>query len=635
MTKFLKYQHNLAPRSVIGITPCSPASSAVAYLNTFSSHRQLDHLPMINNALRAIIQSVSDEGLEEIYQPQDQLNTMSSQQIPLHDPYEWQQSERGVWKRQCIGHEASATFNENIAYGHTELSMTVSFKMHHPASSRIAGTELELDELVARVRDAWIRTRYLRPELAVEMDRHTDPSVPQTFTYRVLRDEASIRAWVEQTFVVTRLGEPGASSFEEVCAHTYNRPLATQGKQSMLYLVLPRLGDNTDRTAHLIWNVSHAVTDGGSIVEFFNVLLQCAIDATPAAPYNSIYTPTAYELDVYPRLPHSVVTAYRKQFHPQPSDIEQAHAAAQSNMRLISDKISQSLALTPAASWTERKHSTICLVKTMEAAEAKELFRFAKQVKSGVTYLASAATIMATAETFPERKATSSGALMGMVRNARRWLSRTPTEGAPEGQLTPLGSDAVFLWIPVNTKSSLEPSLAGLSHLVPVAQQIKAELEQHLTTPHCISSYPSVADGAISGLRQQWNQIETANSSILRPSEQQLQETIGPQAPGFSSVGVFKIQPRFEPCSPEAKASGIWMERTDAGHLGRQVNASPWISMLTVDGRIKLQLGFDTKFHEERKMRQLMERTFGWLRVCAASSNALTADVGAPISARL
>ncbi|KAJ1026987.1 hypothetical protein NDA16_002280 [Ustilago loliicola] len=595
---------------------------------------------MINNALRAIVQSVSDDGLQDIYHHQEALTNMSTQQIQQIDPYEWQQTERGVWKRQCIGHEASATFNENIAYGHTELSMTASFKIHHPTSSRIAGSELELDDLVARVRDAWIRTRYLRPELAVEMDRHADPTIPQTFSYRVLRDEASIRAWVEQTFVVTRLGEPGASSFEEVCAHTYNRPLATQGKQSMLYLVLPRLGDETDRTAHLIWNVSHAVTDGGSIVEFFNVLLQCAIDATPSAPYNSIYTPTSYDLDVYPRLPRSVVTAYRKQFQPKPTDVEQAHLAAQSNMRLISDKISQSLALTPSASWTERNHSTICLVKTMEAAEAKELFRFAKQVKSGITYLASAATIMATAETFPERKATSSGALMGMVRNARRWLSRTPTEGAPEGQLTPLGSDAVFLWIPVNTQTSLEPSLAGLQDLISVAHQIKVELEQHLTTPHCISSYSAVADGAIAGLTQQWKQIEAANSSVPRPSEEQLQEIIGPQAPGFSSVGVFKIHPRFEPSSPESKASGLWMERTDGGHLGRQVNASPWMSMLSIDGRIKLQLGFDTKFHDEAKMRQLMERTFGWLRVCAAASassisNASTADVSAPVSARL
>lgn len=81
---------------------------------------------------------------------------------------------------------------------------------------------------------------------------------------------------------------------------------------------------------------------------------------------------------------------------------------------------------------------TICLAKTMEAAaEAKELSSFAKQVKSGITYLAPTATVIATAETIAEHKATGSSAPMGMIHNARWWLSCTPMEGVPEGQLTP------------------------------------------------------------------------------------------------------------------------------------------------------------------------------------------------------
>ncbi|SPC64873.1 uncharacterized protein UHOD_12292 [Ustilago sp. UG-2017b] len=81
--------------------------------------------------------------------------------------------------------------------------------------------------------------------------------------------------------------------------------------------------------------------------------------------------------------------------------------------------------------------ATICLVKTMEAAEAKETSNFTKQVKPGITYLAPAATNMATAETIAERKATSNSALMGTIHNARRWLLHTPMEGVPEDQLTP------------------------------------------------------------------------------------------------------------------------------------------------------------------------------------------------------
>ncbi|SPO29779.1 probable Acyltransferase invovled in MEL production [Ustilago trichophora] len=557
-----------------------------------------------------------------------------STQAPQTDIYEWHLSEPDVWKRTCLGFEASASFNENIADGHTELSVVTSFRMHQPRSSRIAGSELELDQLVQRARQAWIQMRYLRPEVAVQMDTHIDPTVPQTFKYQVLRDEQSLRRWVNETFVVVRLGEPGVKSVDEICAYTYNRPLPTKGKQSMLYLVQPRLGDVTDQSAHIIWNVSHAVTDGSSIVDFFNILLQCMVDAVPSAPYDSIYIPTPFELNVLPRLPRSVVSAYRQQFKPKPEETKKAHEAAQANMRLISDKMDQSLALQPAASWPSRKHETICLLKTMEATEAKDLFKFAKQRGSGITYLASAATIMATAETYPERKALSKGALLGMVRNSRRWLSTTSLDGVT-GTSTPLGSDAVFLWIPVDANGSLEPSLERLDDLVSIAGKIRYELGQHLTTPHCISAFPTVANGQISALTEQWSQIESANAASPPRRRSQLDNIIGAQAPGFSSVGEFKIKPRFLPASASARASGAWLEFLDITHRGRQVNASPWMSMATLDGRIKFQLGFDTKFHDVDKMTQLMELTFDWMRRCAAAGAANNSSDLTSIVARL
>lgn len=593
---------------------------------------------MINNALRTLIYSASEQSLDDDVYEHDFKMATQPQQI---DPFEWHQVQADVWKRTCIGHEASASFNENIAHGHTELSLLTSFRVHQPSSSAIKGSEVELDELVARARQAWIQARYLRPEAAVEMDRHTDPTVPQTMTYRVLRDEKSIQQWVDETFVVKRLGEAGVETAAELCAYTYNRPLATKGKQSMLYLVLPRVGDQ-DRKAHAIWNVSHAVTDGGSVVDFFNVLLQCMIDATPSAPYDAIYTPSTFEINVLPRLPRSVVTAYRQQYKPKPEDVAKASQASEANMRLISDKMDESLGLIPASGWTGRKHETVCLAKVIEADEVRELLKFAKQVHSGITYLASAATILAAAETFPERKSTSKGALMGMVRNARRWLSTTPVDGVSSTS-TPLGSDAVFLWIPVNTHASLEPSFHRLQDLVSTARHVGNELDQHLTTAHCISSYPSVADSAIAGLDQQWSQINAVQTAAAPPSQKELDSIIGAQAPGFSSVGIFKLHPRFQPISASARASGLWLERTDFTHTGRQVNASPWISMLTIDGRIKLQLGFDTKFHEVEKMNQWLERTFNWLQLCAAAaattstsiSSSNKAELHDPVAARL
>ncbi|TKY88461.1 hypothetical protein EX895_002449 [Sporisorium graminicola] len=585
---------------------------------------------MINNALRSLVYSVTEEALDDVHEHNFAMATQA-QQI---DPYEWHYTGKDVWKRTCLGHEAAASFNQNIAHGHTELSPYASLRIHHPSSSHIAGTELELDELVARTRQAWIQTRYLRPEVAVELDRHTDATQPQTMSYTVLRDEESLQQWLDETLVVKRLGYPEVETMEELASYTYNRPLPTKGKKAMLYLALPKLGD-TDRSAHLIMNISHAVTDGGSIFDCFNVLLQCMIDATPSAPYDATYTPSTFELNVLPRLPRSIVSAYRQQHKPKTEDVAAATKACTDNMRLISDKMNQSLALLPASKWTERKHETVCLTKVLEPEQTRDLFKFAKLQHTGITYLASAATILATAETYPERKASSQGALMGMVRNGRRWVSSASI---------PLGSDAVFLWIPVNTHVSLEPSYNRLTDLVSTARQIRSELDKHLTTAHCISSFPTVADASIGGLQQQWSEIHSAHARSSS-SQKKLDSIIGAQAPGFSSVGVSSVAARFQPISASARASGLWLERWDFGHTGRQVNASPWISMLSTDGKIKLQLGFDAKFHEVEKMHEWLDRTFAWMQICAAAASltattvppspATSASLNAPVAARL
>ncbi|KAJ1018737.1 hypothetical protein NDA13_006424 [Ustilago tritici] len=100
---------------------------------------------------------------------------------------------------------------------------------------------------------------------------------------------------------------------------------------------------------------------------------------------------------------------------------------------LILDKVIRSNLIVFLTHFTNVTTITICLVKTMEAAKAKETSNFAKRAKSGITHLAPAAIIMATAETIAERKATSNSALLGTIHNARWWLSHTPTKGVLEG----------------------------------------------------------------------------------------------------------------------------------------------------------------------------------------------------------
>ncbi len=124
---------------------------------------------------------------------------------------------------------------------------------------------------------------------------------------------------------------------------------------------------------------------------------------------------------------------------------------------------------------------------------------------------------------------------------------------------------------------------------------------------------------------QQWSQIEAANKAT--PGQAKLSSVRS----SCSSPWLFiyrrlpvpsALRAPFTAARSRACGSSVLMSTT----TGRQVNASPWISMLTIDGRIKFQLGFDTKFHDTDKMQQFMDGTFSWLQLCAASALPLPAS---------
>ncbi|SAM85923.1 uncharacterized protein UBRO_20939 [Ustilago bromivora] len=117
----------------------------------------------------------------------------------------------------------------------------------------------------------------------------------------------------------------------------------------------------------------------------------------------------------------------------------------------------------------------------MEAAEAKETFNFTKQVKPGITYLAPAATIMATAETIAERKATSNSALMGMICNARRQLLHTPMEAAP--------SDPIDLLLDPGSTTSMLP-ISRMEAIMTRPGCVRPTFDFSLTTGACIANLP-------------------------------------------------------------------------------------------------------------------------------------------------
>lgn len=311
--------------------------------------------------------------------------------------------------------------------------------------------------------------------------------------------------------------------------------------------------------------------------------------------------------------------------------------------------MAESHALQPHPEWPTRKHETVCLLRELDQREALRLIAFAGRAGSGVTYLASAATLLATMDTYPTSisEAEKKGTLLGMVRNARRWINtewQESADGQPNSTMSiPLASDVVFLWIP-SAPSGTTVAAGGdgrqknAQTLVKVAQRIKADLQPHLGSPHYISAFPHLCEAGVLGLKQQWDQIRQTQQKYVSKDPKfhqdvlertELGKVIGPQAPGFSSIGVFKVPPKFIPTTRKDGKDALWLERIDITHYGRQVNASPWISMLALDGRLKFSLGFDACFHCPEKMAMLLDSTIAWLRACLAEpTNVKEAEIG-------
>lgn len=232
---------------------------------------------------------------------------------------EWHQIEEGIYQRPCVGQEHSASFNQNVADGHTELSLAITFD-----------TNIEESKIVERARNAWIASRFLHPEIATELS--VDDSMPQLMTYRLMTSQDDINEWLQSTFVAVIPG----SDWNEVIAMTYNRRLTTKGKQSMMYVVLsPAPG-----VPHcFIWNVSHAITDAYSIVSFLNDYMMEVLLApdNSRAPARYLDTPQVS----LQRLPASVIHQYNQQFQSSEAEKSQSIANARAQVSLYTEKVRQ------------------------------------------------------------------------------------------------------------------------------------------------------------------------------------------------------------------------------------------------------------------------------------------------------
>lgn len=247
------------------------------------------------------------------------MTTVFEQRVGVtHDGMRWSEVEKDVYERPCTGQEHSASFNQNVADGHTELSLLTCFSTSIPA-----------DQLAECFRLAWIASRINHPEIAIELS--TDRRTPQMMTYRILRSDDELERWLASTLVIC---SPTADR-ENILSMTYDRRLPTRGKQSMMYFV-PSARDTPNDPHCFIWNVSHAICDAFSIVSFINSFMHELVLAVPGKPARLSDQPE-FALQ---RLPASLVHTYLEKFRPSIEDTEESIAIAREQAKLYSQKVS-------------------------------------------------------------------------------------------------------------------------------------------------------------------------------------------------------------------------------------------------------------------------------------------------------
>jgi len=231
----------------------------------------------------------------------------------------WLEIGNGVWSRDCIGEEQTASYCQNIRDGHTELTIEVPF------SSNIGSR----DELIQRVQNAWIVCHSRLPECATEISTGTE--LPQSLKYATLKSDLDCADWLRETFRVV-----AGQSVEDVARLTYSRRLPTKGKRSMLYLVIDPTAPTARRHA-LIYNVSHVVSDAFSIPAFFNIMFRhmTQVPGDSQLPVSSIdYNGVVERLPIHPS------HLYDAKFKPTLQEKEQAISAVLSQEALHADYVS-------------------------------------------------------------------------------------------------------------------------------------------------------------------------------------------------------------------------------------------------------------------------------------------------------
>ncbi|OQD75535.1 hypothetical protein PENDEC_c007G02346 [Penicillium decumbens] len=466
----------------------------------------------------------------------------------------WQRVGDGHWMRECAGGEQAISYNQNVRDGHTELTIEVPFT-----------TSLSTPELIQRVRNTWLVSHSMHPEIAIQLSTGTE--LPQMMRFEELHSDSDAIQWLQETLhVITK------QSARDVVNMTYSRRLPTKGKRNMLYLVTAPVADPENPARHcLVWNLSHALSDAYSIVQFFNHFFK-TLTLVPGD-----CDMTVDQLDysgILGRLPVSPVTPYEKQYKPTREQRQKALDDAVHQAELYGSKMPQSIAMYPEGDVANREHKTHCIRLQYTLEESERLLGELRDEKVSITFAAAAATLLAVKQMYGMGHET--GALLGMTRNARRWVD---TLGEREnGASVPHAADVVFLWIPFEQRwfqGSTRDSILFL------ARAIRKEMGPHLASPHYLATLSFASDRVVAALAAE------------------KEPTAAPCAPGFSSQGALAFNREFY-----SETASI--NTHDFVHTGRQINASAWVGMFSLWKQVTLSMGFDSKYYDPVTMEAFM-----------------------------
>ncbi len=238
--------------------------------------------------------------------------------------------------------------------------------------------------------------------------------------------------------------------------------------------------------------------------------------------------------------------------------------------------MSSSIAMYPEDDASSRSHGTYCIRLQYTLSESQALLAFLRDQKLSITFAAAAATVLAIKQTYG--KGHETGALLGITRNARRWVKTELALGEEDGHRAPCASDVVFLWIQFKEEYFARDIKDTILQL---GRAIRTEMGPHLTSPHYIASLCFTAGRFVSALAAEGEPVPA------------------PQAPGFSPQGALPLRREFSSETASIQAH-------DFEHSGRQINPSAWVGMFSLWERVTVSMGFDTKYYEPSTMERFM-----------------------------